>query len=79
MLDPNLIRTQPEFVKEGIKNKGSDPALVDKFLEIDKVRRELIKEIDELRHQRRELSESIGKSKKWRTRRRYSRRSPSFR
>lgn len=64
MLDPNLIRTQPEFVKEGIKNKGSDPALVDKFLEIDKVRRELIKEIDELRHQRRELSESIGKKLK---------------
>jgi len=64
MLDPNLIRTQPEFVKEGVKNKGSDPALVDKFLEIDKVRRELIKEIDELRHQRRELSESIGKKLK---------------
>ena len=64
MLDQNLIRTQPEFVKEGIKNKGSDPALVDKFLEIDKVRRELIKEIDELRHQRRELSESIGKKLK---------------
>jgi len=61
MLDPNLIRTQPEFVKEGIKNKGSDPGLVDKFLEIDKVRRNLIKEIDELRHQRRALSESIGK------------------
>jgi seryl-tRNA synthetase len=64
MLDPNLIRTQPELVKEGVKNKGSDPALVDKFLEIDKVRRELIKEIDELRHQRRELSESIGKKLK---------------
>jgi seryl-tRNA synthetase len=64
MLDPNLIRTQPEFVKEGIKNKGSDPVLVDKFLEIDKLRRELIKEIDELRHQRRELSESIGKKLK---------------
>jgi seryl-tRNA synthetase len=64
MLDPNLIRTQPEFVKEGVKNKGSDPALVDKFLEIDKVRRELIKEIDELRHQRKELSESIGKKLK---------------
>jgi seryl-tRNA synthetase len=64
MLDPNLIRTQPEFVKEGVKNKGSDPVLVDKFLEIDKLRRELIKEIDELRHQRRELSESIGKKLK---------------
>jgi len=64
MLDPNLIRTQPEFVKEGIKNKGSDPGLVDKFLEIDKVRRNLIKEIDKLRHQRRALSESIGKKLK---------------
>ncbi|PMP83481.1 MAG: serine--tRNA ligase [Caldisericum exile] len=64
MLDPNLIREKPEFVKEGIKNKGSDPNLVDKFLEIDKKRRELIKEIDNLRHTRKELSESIGKKLK---------------
>lgn len=61
MLDPNLIREKPEKVKEGIKNKGSDPSLVDKFLEIDKRRRELVKEIDSLRHTRKELSENIGK------------------
>lgn len=61
MLDPNLIREQPDLVKEGIKNKGSDPALVDKFLELDKERRGLIKEIDNLRHLRKEYSESIGK------------------
>jgi len=36
MLDPNLIREQPDLVKEGIKNKGVSPDLVDKFLEVDK-------------------------------------------
>jgi len=60
MLDPNLIRENPEKVKKGIASKGSDPSLVDTFLEIDKKRRELIKEIDNLRHERKELSQKIG-------------------
>ncbi|BAL81202.1 serine--tRNA ligase [Caldisericum exile] len=64
MLDPNLIREKPEIVKEGIKNKGGDPTLVDKFLEVDKKRRELVKDIDNLRHTRKELSESIGRKLK---------------
>jgi len=36
MLDPNLIREQPDLVKAGVKSKGVNPDLVDKFLEVDK-------------------------------------------
>jgi len=61
MLDPNLIREKPAFVKEGIQKKGVDSLIIDEFLEVDIERRDLIKEIGELRHSRNELSEKIGK------------------
>ncbi len=61
MLDPNLIRSNPEKVKKGIASKGADPTLVDQFLEIDKKRREVIVTVDDLRHKRKELSQTIGK------------------
>ena len=61
MLDPNLIRTKTEFVKKGIANKGVDASIVDEFLKVDEKRKGMIKEIDELRHKRKVLSEEIGK------------------
>ncbi len=61
MLDPNLIREKPDFVKSEIKKKNADITLVDKFLEADAKRKSLVKEIDTLRHQRKELSQNIGK------------------
>ncbi len=61
MLDPNLVRTKTEFVKEGIANKGVDTSIVDEFLRVDEKRKKMIKEIDELRHSRKVLSEEIGK------------------
>ncbi len=60
MLDPNLIREKPDFVKEEIAKKGADTKLIDKFLEIDAKRKELVKKTDLLRHKRKELSQKIG-------------------
>lgn len=60
MLDPNLIREKPDFVKQGIRNKGVDPNIVDEFLEVDVARRTKLKKLDELRHNRKVLSEEIG-------------------
>lgn len=60
MLDPNLIREKPDFVKQGIRNKGVDPNIVDEFLEVDIARRAKLKKLDELRHNRKVLSEEIG-------------------
>lgn len=60
MLDPNLLREMPDVVKDGITKKGTDPSIVDDFLEVDRKRRDLIKKIDEMRHKRRTLSEEIG-------------------
>jgi seryl-tRNA synthetase len=60
MLDPNLIREKPDFVKEGIKKKNVDASLVDEFLKVDSERKKLIKILDDLRHERKVISDEIG-------------------
>ena len=59
MLDLKFIRENFELVKEGIKNKGEKTA-VDDFLVLDKKRRGLIAEVDELKHKRNTVSQKIG-------------------
>ncbi len=62
MLDINLIRTNPDLVKENIKKKFQDKklVLVDEVLELDKKKRELQQEGDNLRAQRNSLAKQIG-------------------
>lgn len=49
MIDINLIRENPEEVQKGLKAKNADPALADKFLELDEKWRGLNKQFDDLR------------------------------
>ena len=62
MIDINLIRTNPELVKENIKKKFQDAKLplVDKVLELDEQNRALKMEGDNLRASRNKLSGEIG-------------------
>ena len=62
MIDINLIRTNPDFVKENIKKKFQDEKLgyVDEVLALDSQIRELKKQGDDLRAQRNSLSQKIG-------------------
>ncbi len=48
MLDVNLIRSDPDRVKEGIKRKKIDAKLVDKFLRLDEEWRSKTKALDDL-------------------------------
>ena len=54
MIDINLIRTNPDKVRENIKRKFQDQKLplVDEVLELDKKARELKGEGDDLRSKR---------------------------
>ena len=62
MIDINLIRTNPDLVKENIKKKFQDEKLgyVDEVLALDSQIRELKKQGDDLRAQRNSLSQKIG-------------------
>ena len=62
MIDINLIRTNPEVVRENIKKKFQDHKLplVDEVIELDKQVRVLKQEGDDLRAMRKTLSNQVG-------------------
>ena len=62
MIDINLIRTNPDLVKENIKKKFQDQKLplVDEVIDLDKKNREAIQRADFLRSQRNKISKQIG-------------------
>jgi seryl-tRNA synthetase len=66
MIDVNLIRKNPEYVKENLKRRG-DPEillLLDEFIETDKTWRSLQTEVNEYRRRRNELGFKIATRKK---------------
>ncbi len=62
MIDIELIRKNPEIVKENIKKKFQDSklGLVDEVAKLDKENRELKQKIDDLRAERKNKSAEIG-------------------
>ena len=53
MLDLELIRKNPEFVKERLKTRGEGfEELVDKVMELDHERRSILRELESLRAER---------------------------
>jgi len=63
MLDPKIIRDEPEKIRKMIIDRAVEFDF-DGMLELDKKRRELIKETDELRKKRNQMSIAIGQAKK---------------
>ena len=62
MLDINLIRTNPELVKENIRKKFQDEklVLVDEVIALDKQNRDAIQRADNLRHEGNKAAKQIG-------------------
>ncbi len=63
MLDLKLIRDNPDFVKAGIRKKHRDPSLVDRVVETDRRRRELVQEVERLRAEQNRASGEIARLK----------------
>lgn len=63
MLDINLIRENPEIVRESMRARQMDPAPVDQLLELDQERRRILVEAEELKAERNRVSKEIGQSK----------------
>ena len=64
MLDIKLIRQEPDLFRNDLKNRGGDPTLIDKILQMDVERRDLITRGDDLKQQRNQVSRELGQKKK---------------
>ncbi len=59
MLDINLLRKDPQRVRDALVSRNEDPALVDCILEIDSRWRDLLTQVEELRAERNRTSREI--------------------
>jgi seryl-tRNA synthetase len=63
MLSRDLLRDDPEMVRQGLADRNTDPALLDEWLRLDTERRTDLVEVEDLKRQRNEASRAIGKVK----------------
>src|SRR5512140_3260593 len=63
MFDINLIREQPDLVRQALRNRNGDPELVDQVLALDVERRALLGQVETLKAERNAVSKDIGKMK----------------
>ena len=63
MLDINILREQPELVRQALTSRQMDAAPVEQVLELDGQRRALIQEAERLKAERNSVSKEIGRSK----------------
>ncbi len=64
MLDIKVIREKADVVRQGIKAKNCDPALVDQVLASDASRRDLLRQVETLKSERNSISKQIGALRK---------------
>jgi len=60
MLDPKLIRNDPDRVRNGIAAKGADPSRVAEWLALDEKRRDIVRQVEMLKAERNTSSTQIG-------------------
>ena len=63
MLDINILREQPDLVRQSLVARQMDAAPVDQVLELDGQRRGFILEVEQLKAERNSVSKEIGRSK----------------
>jgi len=63
VLDINLIRDNPDIVREALRKRQSDPEPVDQILKLDVERRALVHQVESLKAERNTVSKEIGKMK----------------
>ena len=66
MLDPKLIRNDPDSVREGLERRAADELLprVEEILALDAKRRSALSDVNDLKAERNEVSKRIGDMKK---------------
>ncbi len=65
MLDIKLIRTNPDMVKQAMKNRGADmDAVIDELLQIDVQRRDIMARAESMKARQNEMTKQIPRLKK---------------
>ncbi|MBI5408253.1 MAG: serine--tRNA ligase [Nitrospirae bacterium] len=64
MLDIRFVRERTDKVIDALKKRGQRTELLDKFLGIERERRDLLREVEDIRQTRNRLSQEIGRMKK---------------
>ncbi len=63
MLDIDLVRKKPELIREALRKRNDDTAIVDAVLALDVQHRELLQQVETLRAERNRVSKEIGQMK----------------
>ena len=63
MIDIKLVREKPEFLKDGLKRRQMDPAVIDQLAELDEKRRLVLTEVETLKAERNKVSKEISATK----------------
>ena len=63
MLDPKLIRTEPDKLRQALGNRNYDSAVLNDFLALDELRRKLLYDVEQLKAERNTVSEHIARMK----------------
>ncbi len=58
----DLLRRDPEKLRDSVRRRGLDPGLVDRAVELDVSWRKKLREVEQLRHRHNVISRSIGKA-----------------
>jgi seryl-tRNA synthetase len=64
MIDPQILRDDPDLVRESQRARGEDPGLVDRFLQYDTDWRKANAEYDRLRSEQKSLGREVGEAKR---------------
>ncbi|RJQ55048.1 MAG: serine--tRNA ligase [Nitrospiraceae bacterium] len=64
MLDIRFVRENTDKVMDALRKRGQGTEILDRFLEIESQRRDLLREVEEMRQTRNRLSQEIGRLKK---------------
>ncbi len=64
MLNIRSMRAAPDIFKRGLARRGIDPSVVDRCLQLDVERRQLLTKVQDLRHRRNRMSEELAAAKK---------------
>ncbi len=63
MLDINLVREEPDLVRQALEKRQMSPSPVDQILVLDEQRRSLIQDVETMRSERNSVSKEIGRMK----------------